>query len=48
MCPGTCIAIIEEASHLTMIEQPERYTQIIRDFLRSVDQSASEEGEASR
>jgi proline iminopeptidase len=48
LVPGARLEIIEDASHMTMIEQPERYAQVIRDFLRSVEETASEESEEPR
>ena len=42
---GAQLEIIEDASHLTMVEQPERYAQVIREFLRGVDESAADGGE---
>jgi len=48
LVPGAQLEIIEDASHMTMIEQPERYVQVVRDFLRGVEEAASEERETPR
>ena len=35
--PNSKIVIIEDASHMTMLEQPEKYVKIVRDFLNSIE-----------
>ena len=45
LVPGARVEIIEDASHLTMVEQPDRYSQIVREFLRGVEELAAGEGE---
>ncbi len=37
LIPGSSVKIFEESSHMTMLEEPERYVQVLRDFLRSVE-----------
>jgi proline-specific peptidase len=37
LIPGSSLEIFEESSHMTMLEQPERYTEVLRGFLRGVD-----------
>ena len=37
LVPGAQIAIIEDSGHLTMQDQPERYAQVLREFLRHVE-----------
>jgi len=34
---GSRLEILEESAHNAMVEEPERYVQILREFLRSVD-----------
>ena len=33
LVPGASLEIFEESAHMTMLEEPERYVQVIRDFL---------------
>lgn len=40
LIPGSKLKIIEEASHLTMVEKPDIYAQAIREFLHSVEKKA--------
>ncbi len=37
LIPGSSVEIFEESSHMTMLEEPERYIQVLRSFLRSVE-----------
>ena len=37
LVPGARLEIIENAGHLTTLDQPERYTQVVRAFLHSVE-----------
>jgi 3-oxoadipate enol-lactonase len=36
---GSHMVIIEEAAHLSNIEQPDRFNQTVREFIDSVDNS---------
>ncbi len=38
LVPGSRLVVFEDASHLTMLEQPFVYAQVVRDFLRGVEQ----------
>lgn len=35
--PGAKMTVIENASHMTYVEQPEKYAAVIRDFIHSVE-----------
>jgi proline iminopeptidase len=37
LVPGSELAVIEDSGHLTMHDQPERYIQVLREFLDRVD-----------
>ncbi len=37
LIPGAKIAIFEQSGHLTMQDEPEKYIQAVRDFLRAAD-----------
>lgn len=37
LIPGAQLQIFEDSSHMTMFEEPDRYVQAVRDFLRSVE-----------
>jgi proline-specific peptidase len=37
LIPGSRLAVIENAAHLTMQDEPERYVQVLREFLRMVE-----------
>lgn len=37
LIPGSKLEIFEDASHLTMVEKPDKYAQAIREFLHSVE-----------
>jgi proline iminopeptidase len=37
LVPGSELAVIEDAAHLTMHDQPERYVAVVREFLRKVE-----------
>jgi proline iminopeptidase len=37
LIPGSSLEIFEESSHMTMLEEPERYTEVLRGFLRGVE-----------
>ena len=36
--PGSKLEIIEGTAHTAMVEEPERYVEVLREFLRSVEQ----------
>lgn len=38
LIPGSKMTIFEEGSHMTMLEEPERYVRVVRDFLHMTDQ----------
>lgn len=40
LTPGAELAIFENSAHTVMIEEPERYLQVVGDFLRRVEQAA--------
>lgn len=42
LVPGSRLAVLERSAHMTMLDEPEEYARIVREFLREV------EGEASR
>lgn len=44
LVPGAELVILEESSHLPHLEEPERYLEVLRDFLHRFDQTTSEEG----
>ena len=35
--PGARLEVIENAGHLIMLDNPKRYTEVVRAFLRSVE-----------
>jgi len=37
LVPGSRLAVIENAAHLTMQDEPERYLQVLREFLHTVE-----------
>jgi proline iminopeptidase len=37
LVPGSRLAVIENAAHLTMQDEPERYLQVLREFLHKVE-----------
>lgn len=37
LVPGSQLAVIENAAHLTMQDEPERYLQVLREFLHQVE-----------
>lgn len=37
LTPGASLEVFENASHLTMLEVPEQYARVIREFLRHSD-----------
>ncbi len=37
LIPGSSIEIFEKSSHMTMLEEPEHYVRVLRDFLRGVE-----------
>jgi proline iminopeptidase len=37
LLPGSRIAILEHSAHLAMQDEPERYLEVVRDFLRAVE-----------
>ncbi|MFH1068760.1 MAG: proline iminopeptidase-family hydrolase [Candidatus Glassbacteria bacterium] len=37
LTPNSHLVIIENSAHLTMLDQPERYVQVVREFLREVE-----------
>ncbi|HEY6192738.1 MAG TPA: proline iminopeptidase-family hydrolase [Bacteroidota bacterium] len=37
LMPGSRLEIFENSAHLTMQDEPERYVQVVRDFLREID-----------
>jgi proline-specific peptidase len=37
LVPGSQLAVIENAAHLTMQDEPERYQQVLREFLHKVE-----------
>ena len=37
LVPGSRLAVIENAAHLTMQDEPERYLQVLREFLHEVE-----------
>src|SRR5262249_34986039 len=37
LMPGSRVEICENSAHITMEDEPERYNQVVRDFLREVD-----------
>ena len=41
MTPGSELEIFEESSHVPHLEEPERYLEVLRDFLRRAEQTAS-------
>lgn len=43
LVPGAELVIFEESSHLPHLEEPERYLQVLRDFLGRSDRPVSEE-----
>jgi proline iminopeptidase len=41
LVPGSRLAIIENGAHLTMQDEPERYVQVVREFLHDVEAGAT-------
>lgn len=39
LVPGSSLSIFEESAHMTMLDEPERYNEVLRDFLREVEAS---------
>lgn len=39
LVPGSKIAIFEDSAHMTMLDEPERYVDVVREFLNTVDSS---------
>lgn len=37
MVPGARLEIFEESAHMTMLDEPERYNQVLREFLHEVE-----------
>jgi pimeloyl-ACP methyl ester carboxylesterase len=37
LIPGSEVVVFEESAHLTMHDEPERYNEVLRAFLRKVD-----------
>ena len=37
LIPGSKLEVVEGAGHMAMVDEPERYTQALRDFLQQVD-----------
>lgn len=37
LVPGSRLVVLENSAHMTMLDEPERYIQIVRDFLREVE-----------
>ena len=37
LLPGSRLAVIENAAHLTMQDEPERYLQVLREFLHEAE-----------
>jgi proline iminopeptidase len=37
LVPGASLAIFEESAHMTMLEEPESYAQVVREFLHRVE-----------
>lgn len=37
LIPGSQLEIFENSSHMTMLEEPDLYVQVVREFLRNVD-----------
>ena len=42
LIPGSSVEIFEDSSHMTMLEKPDRYIDVVRGFLRSVDAESTE------
>ena len=42
LIPGSSVEIFEDSSHMTMLEKPDQYIDVVRDFLRSVDAESTE------
>jgi proline iminopeptidase len=39
LLPGSGLAVIENAAHLTMQDEPERYLQVLREFLHKIERA---------
>jgi pimeloyl-ACP methyl ester carboxylesterase len=37
LVPGSRLTVIENAAHLTMQDEPERYLQVLREFLHEIE-----------
>jgi proline iminopeptidase len=37
LVPGARLVIMENSAHMTMLDEPDRYAQVVRDFLRDVE-----------
>lgn len=44
LIPGSSLEIFEESSHMTMLEEPDRYLEEVRDFLQSVEAGPNGKG----
>ncbi|MFC1557138.1 proline iminopeptidase-family hydrolase [candidate division KSB1 bacterium] len=40
LVPGSRLEILEESAHMTMLDEPDEYVRIVRNFLREVENSA--------
>ena len=41
LIPGSQLEIFENSSHMTMLEEPDRYAQVVREFLHTVDEGTA-------
>jgi proline iminopeptidase len=39
LVPGSGLTVIENAAHLTMQDEPERYLQVLREFLHKIERT---------
>jgi len=42
LVPGSRLTVIENAAHLTMQDEPERYLQVLREFLHEIERGYPE------
>ncbi len=41
LLPGSSLEIFENCAHMTMLEEPQRYVEVVRDFIHDVEGNSS-------
>jgi proline iminopeptidase len=42
LIPGSSLEILENSSQMTMLEEPERYVEVVRNFLRGIESATAQ------